>query len=167
MGFREGNYATVWEVSNKGDRFTKIRVSTSRKDKDGEYFTDFSGFVSLVGDAHKKAGQIEKALKNADRVRIKFGATDTTNTYKQEEKREYVNYTLFDFEMADSSGSSSGSGEAKEKGAKATAKKSAAKRGTKRAPAKKSSPSLEDDEDEDGEETGGEQGEEEDGELPF
>ena len=158
MGFREGNFATVWEVTNKGDRFTKIRVSTSRKNKDDEYYTDFSGFVSLVGEAHKKAGKIEAALKNSDRVRIKFGATDTTNNYKKDEGREYVNFTLFDFEMAASGGTAS----AQEEKSKKAAAKGVAKKGTRKTSAKKSSPSLDDEE---GGAAGG--GEEEDGELPF
>lgn len=161
MGFREGNFATVWEVTNKGDKFTKIRVSTSRKNKDDEYYTDFSGFVSLVGEAHKKAGKIEAALKNSDRVRIKFGATDTTNNYKKDEGREYVNFTLFDFEMADSSSGSAAS--TQEEKPKKTAAKGAAKKGARKASAKKSSPSLDDDDE--GDAAGG--GEEEDGELPF
>ena len=31
MGFREGAFATVWEITNQGDSFSKVRVSTSRK----------------------------------------------------------------------------------------------------------------------------------------
>ena len=59
MGFREGAFATVWEITNMSDNFSKIRVSTSRKDKKtDEYVTDFSGFVSLIGEAHKKVGLI-------------------------------------------------------------------------------------------------------------
>ena len=55
MGFREGAFATVWEITNQGDSFSKVRVSTSRKDKKtDEYVTDFNGFVSLIGEANKK-----------------------------------------------------------------------------------------------------------------
>ena len=144
MGFREGSFATVWEISNMSERFAKIRISTSRKDKDGEYFTDFNGFVALVGDAFKKVSKIEEALEHGDRARIKLGPTDTTNTYKKDEGREYVNYTLFDFEMAGSALSSGNSASAKnEKSNKAPAK-SATKKGTRKAAGKKAAPSLDD-----------------------
>ena len=63
MGFREGAFATVWEITNQGDSFSKVRVSTSRKDKKtDEYVTDFNGFVSLIGEANKKLGLIERSL---------------------------------------------------------------------------------------------------------
>ncbi len=45
MGFRTGAYAKVWEVDPVRDTATKIRISTSRKDKQtGEYEQDFSGY---------------------------------------------------------------------------------------------------------------------------
>ncbi|MDD5021848.1 MAG: hypothetical protein PHR82_06965 [Endomicrobiaceae bacterium] len=100
MGFRQGGSATVWEVVRSGDKFTKARVSTSRKNKQtDQYETDFSGFVSFVGAAHQKAGEFQ------DRTRIKILNCDVTNDYNKEEKREYTNYTIFDFELADGSGS--------------------------------------------------------------
>ena len=34
MGFREGAFATVWQVEQKNDRWTKIRINISRKNKD-------------------------------------------------------------------------------------------------------------------------------------
>lgn len=49
MGFHEGAFATVWEITNQGDNFSKVRLSISRKDKKSdEYVTDFNGFVGLV-----------------------------------------------------------------------------------------------------------------------
>lgn len=122
MGFREGAFATVWEVTSSGDNFSKIRVSTSRKDKKSdEYVTDFSGFVSLIGEAHKKIGLIEGALRGADRCRIKLGACDVSNRYDKEAGREFTNFTAFDFEMADgSSGAKTDSGK---KASSAPAKK--------------------------------------------
>lgn len=102
MGFREGAFATVWEITNQGESFSKIRVSTSRKDKKtDEYITDFNGFVSLIGEANKKLGNIESVLDSDGRCRIKLGACDVSNRYDKDAGREFVNYTLFDFEMAD------------------------------------------------------------------
>lgn len=153
MGFREGAFATVWEIANQGNNFTKVRASTSRKDKKSdEYITDFSGFVSLIGKAHEKAGEIEAALESG-RCRIKIGACDVSNRYAKEEQREYVNFTMFDFEMAEGSTSDSGSSE-----------KSGGKKNTKKAPVKKTggakkkpAASAESDDGEGGD----------DGELPF
>lgn len=106
MGFREGAFATVWEITNQGDSFSKVRVSTSRKDKKtDEYVTDFNGFVSLIGEANKKLGLIERSLDEDGRCRIRLGACDVSNRYDKDAGREFVNYTLFDFEMPDGSGS--------------------------------------------------------------
>lgn len=147
MGFREGAFATVWEIKNQGDNFTKIRVSTSRKDKrTDEYVTDFSGFVSLIGDAHKNIGLIESALNGSDHCRIKFGACDVSNRYDKEAGREFTNFTLFAFEMADGVTSSGDDKQAPAKTAPKAQKKA------------KPVPQLEDDSDSDGEG---------DDELPF
>ena len=58
MGFRTGAWAKVWEVKPMSDTSTKIRMSVSRKNKQGEYEQDFSGFVLAIGTAaaHKAAG---------------------------------------------------------------------------------------------------------------
>ena len=102
MGFHEGAFATVWEITNQGDNFSKVRLSISRKDKKSdEYVTDFNGFVGLVGEANKKLGLIDSALSSGDRCRIKIGACDVTNKYNKDEGREYTNFTMFDFEMSD------------------------------------------------------------------
>ena len=48
MGFHEGAFATVWEITNQGDNFSKVRLSISRKDKKSdEYVTDFNGSLGL------------------------------------------------------------------------------------------------------------------------
>lgn len=128
MGFRDGAFATVWEITNQGENFTKIRMSTSRKDKKtDEYVTDFSGFVSLIGNANKSVGQIENAIRRDGRCRIKMGACDVSNSYDKEAGREYVNYTLFDFELADAPAQNDNGGKQsggnKKKGGKPTGKK--------------------------------------------
>ena len=51
MGFRDGAYATVWEITDEG-KYASVRLSISRKDKQsGEYKTDFNSIVRFVGDA--------------------------------------------------------------------------------------------------------------------
>lgn len=100
MGFREGAFATVWEVTDQGSSFSKVRLSTSRKDKKtDEYVTDFNGFVSLIGNANSKVDMINDAIGDDGRCRIKLGACDVSNKYDKDAGREYVNYALFDFEF--------------------------------------------------------------------
>lgn len=95
MGFRTGAFATVWSIEEKG-KVTKVRVSTSRKNRDtGEYEQDFSGFCAFVANAKAKAAKLR------ERDRIKLGDVDVTTTYDKERNKEYVNYTVFDFEPAE------------------------------------------------------------------
>lgn len=146
MGFREGAFATVWEVTDQGGRFSKVKLSTSRKDKEtDEYVTDFTGFVSLIGDANSKVDMINDALGDNGRCRIKLGACDVSNKYDKDAGREYVNYALFDFEFPEER---SADNDEEPKLAKKTAAKSAKK------PTKAKAPALSD-------------GEEDDEDLPF
>lgn len=101
MGFKNGAYAKVWSVETVSDVKTKMRISISRKNKvTNEFIEDFSGFVACVGaDTAKQAA----ALKKGDR--IKLGGCDVTNRYDAEKKTTYTNFTVFDFEVLESSGS--------------------------------------------------------------
>lgn len=159
MGFRQGAYATVWEITETSDRSTKVRLSTSRKNKKtGEYETDFNGFVRLVGNAHDNAELIEDEIGDNERCRIRLGATDVSNRYDKEAGREYVNYTLFDFDLADSIQPDDEPGR--------TAKKTPAKGNNRKAARKPASRSTTRKSPLDDEETPSES-EDEDGELPF
>lgn len=92
MGFRNGAYGKVWTVERK-EKYTKISFSTSKKDKNtGEYETDFSAFVNLVGAAHQKASNLEEG------DRIKIIDCETTTTKKNDVK--YTNHTIWDWEPA-------------------------------------------------------------------
>lgn len=97
MGFRENAWLTVWDIKkNPSGKSFQIRASTSKKDRDtGEYETDWSGFINLVGDAAKKAA----VLKQRDRIQMK--GCEVTTRYVKEKDVTYTNYTCFDFEMSD------------------------------------------------------------------
>lgn len=96
MSFRNGAYATVWEVKPAAN-YTDVRLSTSRKSKQsGEYETDFSGFVRFIGDANRMAA----GLKQRDR--IKLGEVACTNQYVKDKNTTYHNYQCFNFEAAES-----------------------------------------------------------------
>lgn len=97
MGFRTGAWGKVWEVTPVSDTSTKIRISTSRKDKQtNEWKDDFSGYVMCVGTAAaSKAAKLQKG------DRIKLGDVDVTTTYNEERKTTYTNFRLFSFETSD------------------------------------------------------------------
>ena len=99
MGFRVGNFMSVWSTEpSKSGNTTRVRLSSSRKDQmTGEYKQDFSGFCTFIGKAHEAA----KNLQPKDRIKI-LGC-DVGTTYNKEQQKEYVNYKVFDFEMADGS----------------------------------------------------------------
>lgn len=100
MGVRQGSYATIWSVEDKGN-WSNVRLSTSRKNKQTDaYEQDFGGFVRFIGDAHKNAGSL------AERDRIKFGEVEVTNTYNKEKNVTYTNVACFTFEKAESNASS-------------------------------------------------------------
>lgn len=97
MGFRKDSYATVWEVTPKTNGITQLRISISRKDREtGEYETDFSGFVSVIG-----TGEAQKAAKLKERDRIKLGDVDVSTFYSKEKQVTYYNFKVFNFELAD------------------------------------------------------------------
>ena len=144
MGFRDGAFATVWEITEERNNFAKVRISTRRKDKKTEeYITDFSGFVSFVGNAFKKIDDIRDTLGDHGRCRIKLSACDVSSRYDKAAGREYINFTVFDFTFPQENGSGDDN---KSSGKKADNAKTACK--TKTSP-----PPLEDDDETNDEES--------------
>lgn len=94
MAIRVGGYVTVWEVKDRGN-YTDAKVTSSKKNQDGTYTTDYSGFVRFIGEAHKNA----TPLKEKDRIKI--GDFSVTNSYNKEKNITYTNIAVFSFEMAD------------------------------------------------------------------
>ena len=101
MAFGNNSYATVWSVEDGKGNFMKVRLSTSRKNKEGNYETDFSGVATFFGAAKAKADKLK------ERDRIKLLNVTVTNSYIKEKETVYVNYNVFDFEMADGDSPSS------------------------------------------------------------
>lgn len=101
MGFRVGAFAKIWKIETVRDTVTKARVSISKKNKTtGEYESDFDGFITFLGSA-----AASKAAKLRDGDRIKLGDVDVTRKYDKEKQKEYINFNVFSFEMADSKSS--------------------------------------------------------------
>lgn len=91
MSFANGRLAKVWEIRKK-DKFTEIKISTSKK-KDDEYVQDFSSYVRFIGKAHEKAQDL-----NGDEI-IKMLEVECTNKYDSDKKQMYYNFICWDFEV--------------------------------------------------------------------
>lgn len=103
MGFRNGSYATIWDVSPVSDVQTKARISISRKNKQtDEYETDFSGFVSFFGTAAAK-----KAAALKERDRIKIGDCDVRTHYDKAKNVTYYNFNIYSFDEQTGNGGGS------------------------------------------------------------
>ena len=98
MGFRVNGYATVWEVTPGRGNFTRVRISTSRKNKEtGAYEQDFSGYCTFVGPAHATA----QSLKERDRIVLEdIEVTTSRGTNREGQPTTYTNYTVFRFSKA-------------------------------------------------------------------
>lgn len=106
MGFRQNGFCSVWSTEqSKTGKTTRVRLSSSRKNQmTGEYEQDFSGFCTFIGKAHDMAQNLQP------KDRIKILECDVSTTYDKEKQKEYVNYKVFDFEMADGSSPNGSSG---------------------------------------------------------
>jgi hypothetical protein len=103
MGFRQGAYATMWNIDPVSSTVTKARISISKKNKQsGEYETDFSGFVSFLGTTAAKKASVLK-----ERDRIKIGDCDVKTYYDRNKNMTYYNFNIFSFEDANGGNSSS------------------------------------------------------------
>lgn len=95
MGFRQGSYATVWEVKPVSNTFTNVRLSITRKPKDSDtYETEFSGYVAFAGTL-----AAQKAAKLQPRDRIILGECDVKTKYDADKKITYYNFSCFSFEI--------------------------------------------------------------------
>jgi hypothetical protein len=97
-------YMKVWATENKG-KYVKAQVSTSRKDKEGQYINS-SWFANFVGQC---AGDAEN-LSRGESIKILSGQLENRKT---EDGKIYTNMTIFAFEPADGSGQSSGNSRSK------------------------------------------------------
>lgn len=63
MIFFKDNYATIWEVDNKG-KYSVVRMTTSRKDKQsGEWLNSNWSFARFFGEAHAALDGIERGAR--------------------------------------------------------------------------------------------------------
>lgn len=90
--FSAGSYAKIWEIKAINEKYSDIRISTSKKDKDGNYSQDFGGFVRMVGQAHSQMSY----LSEGDRFKIVRCGVE--NHYDKEKKTTYNNFVIFEVE---------------------------------------------------------------------
>lgn len=95
--FSAGSYAKIWEIKDRKDKYTDIRISTSKKDRStGKYSQDFGGFVRMVGQAHDAMLHLEEGDS------FKIIRCGVENTYNKEKKVTYNNFVIFEAETDDS-----------------------------------------------------------------
>lgn len=104
MGFRQGAYAKVWKVEDKGN-YSVAQISISKKNKEtGEYSVEFQdGYVRLVGNAHEAIKNLQLADNGAT---IQITSCDVTSKYDGEKQKTYINFTIFGFETPDGNNTS-------------------------------------------------------------
>lgn len=104
MGFRQGAYAKVWSIEDKGN-YSIGQVSVSRKNKDTDkYEAEFQdGFVRFVGNAHEAAKNLTIGEKGAS---IQITSCDVTNKYDADKQKAYTNFVIFGFEATDGNATS-------------------------------------------------------------
>lgn len=97
-----GKYVTVFSPSIKteiSDRIVFATLSTSRKNiKDGEV-----SYENMLWNGRFVGGAFEKAKNLSDRDKIDIIKGSITNHYDKLEKRLYVDVTVFDFVLSDTS----------------------------------------------------------------
>jgi hypothetical protein len=89
------NYATVWGIHEKKEKYATVNLSTSDKQQDGSYINSKWPFPRFVGKAFEKIDQLEPK----DRVKI---SGKVSYIYDKENDKNYTNMVVFDFEFSDS-----------------------------------------------------------------
>jgi hypothetical protein len=87
----KGFYCKVWKIEDCGN-YHQCQISTSKKNKDGNYVKDYSGFVRLIGHAHNKAKEISEGDT------IKVSNFELTNNYSKERNTTYTNVAIFEID---------------------------------------------------------------------
>ncbi len=97
MGFRNGAYAKVWEVTPKSEIMTKVRLSISYKNKEtGQYDDKFSSSVLFVGTACAS-----KAAKLQSGDRIQLLQTDVDSPKDETTGKRFYVFKVSDFALSD------------------------------------------------------------------
>lgn len=96
MGFHTNCYAKVWDIRPK-EKYSDVRITVSRKQKDDTYKQEFGGFVRFIGSAHEKIKNMTVPKKG---LSIKVLGTDCQNPRDEAKNITYYNFAVLDFEDA-------------------------------------------------------------------
>lgn len=88
---------TVWEI-RPYEKSSIVRLSSSKKNMDGNWVTDFSMGCRFAGEAHKKA----KILKEKDTITPKN--VDVSVVWNKEQQKNDVSVLFWDFALIDKDG---------------------------------------------------------------
>ena len=88
-------YATIWEVEDKG-KFSRVKFSTYRKDKESGAYTNSYWYASFFGDAHDALA----ALDAGTRVKLK-GRFNNEPYYNRDGEKVYRKSPGIDVYQAD------------------------------------------------------------------
>jgi len=88
-------YANVFDVKVL-DKYVSAKLSTARKDKDGN-LVNSSWNAKFIGDKNREAAG---ELKNKDRIKIKSAnISNESYTDKNGDNKYFVSVTVFEFEL--------------------------------------------------------------------
>lgn len=90
--FSVGSFAKLWQIKEIKEKYSEVRISTSRKNKEGKYEQDFGGFVRMVGQAHEQINYLTEGDS------FKIVRCGVSNTYDKEKKVAYNNFVIFEIE---------------------------------------------------------------------
>lgn len=93
--FANGAYAHLWEIKRISEKYSDVRISTSKKQEDGSYKDDFSGFARMIGKAHKALDYIH------ERDSFKILSCGVESRYDKDTKKTFTNFLIFDAEPAE------------------------------------------------------------------
>lgn len=95
---KDSIYAKVWEI-DKQEKYADLRISTSEKDKDGNYIYS-SWFARAIGKAFKNIDNI----KPEDRITItKAKLSNTLYKDKDGNTKSSFRFLIFEFECENNS----------------------------------------------------------------
>lgn len=92
IGEGSSKYVTFWEVTKSADKYSDVKLSSSTKDKDGNWESS-NWFARFVGKAHNSISK----LSEKDKIEITQGGIK--KHYDKDKKKEYFNMVVFDFNV--------------------------------------------------------------------
>lgn len=118
MPLESGHKVTIWSIEDKGT-YSKASLSGQKKDKNGQYQTDWSNpFCTLYGKAYEAVKGIEFTKEENKHISARIGwgyeiekpdgkkyrkaPFSVTNNYDKVKKINYTNYAIWDITLLNS-----------------------------------------------------------------